>query len=244
MNLLDFIFLGFVLITVLIGITKGFAKMISNSLCVILALVGAVALSMVLTNVLKETALFTSLCTATSGWFAHPLMTTQITSEQQLVELLTSTEAGAFSILAGISEPLFKGLQTAGVDSLGGYFGNLIANVIFAIVIWLVSYLILKYALFGIKKLLRLLAGLPIIKSLDKVAGVLVSVAFGYLIVVGVLYPLFIVICANFAQEIANQVLGLVNTSALFKFVHHSNFLGQIVCDLFQVDYITFGLIG
>lgn len=240
MNLLDFILLGFVLIVLIIGLKKGFAKMITKSLCVVIAFLGAIALSAVLTNLLKTTPLFTNLRGTAAGWFTQPFMSLQISSKEQLVELLSSEEAGVFAVLSGIAGPIFNGIEAAGVESLGGYLGDLIANAIIGFVSWLVCYMVLKYLLIGINKLLKLLAKLPIIKSLDKIVGAIVSVVLGYLLVIGVLYPVFGSICANFFPNLASEVIFLADNSTLFCYVHHSNLLGQLICDLFQVNYSTF----
>ena len=244
MNLFDFILIGIALVAVIIGLKKGFAKMITKALCVIVAFAGAFVATFVVIDLLKATTLFANLQGITTRWFSQPFMATQVTSQEQLAQLLASEEAGIFSSLGALSAQIFEGFQKAGVESLGGYFGSLLANIILGFGAWLVSYLVLKYVLLGLKKLICLLARVPVLKSIDKIFGAVVSVVVWYAIAICVTYTAFVVVCAMFFPEFAQQISLLVNDSMLFSYVHHTNFVGKMVCDMFQIDYTTLSAVA
>ncbi len=242
MGILDFVLIAFLLVTVIIGLKKGFAKMISNLLCILVALAGSVVATIFLVGLAKQLPLFLQLQGVALRWFPQAFMTAQVTSQEHLVTLLSGEDAGIFSVLGGISSQIYAGMQSVGAQSLGSYLGYLIATVIVAFVIWLVCYLILKYILLGIKKLLCLIAKIPVLKSIDKVAGVIFSVLVGYIFVFGVLYSALAVVCARFVPTLGAQVIALVDSSSIFTYVHHTNFIGEMLCSLFKVDYSTFAL--
>lgn len=244
MGILDIVLIVFLLVTVILGLKKGFAKMISGPLCVIVALGGSIALAFVLTGIVQGIELFGQLQTATAGWFTQPIMTLEVASQEALAEALASEDAGIFSVLAGLATQIFDGMQQAGITTLGGYLGYLIATAIVAFVIWLVGYIALKYICLGLKKLLCWIAGLPVLKSIDKIIGAVFSVAVGYIIVFGVIYSTFAIVCAKFFPDLGTQVVALVENSTLFSYVHHTNFIGDFLCGMFQVDYATFAPIA
>lgn len=244
MGILDFVLIAIVLISVLIGLKKGFAKMISRFLCIVVALGGSVIATYLLLSIVKQMELFTTFTQTATGWFQQSFMTTSYASAAELKEGLSSDVAGIFSVLAGLSDKLYGAMGTAGVSTLGAYFGQLVATAIVAFVIWLVCYLILKYIALGIKKLLCWFAGIPVIRSVDKIFGIIFSVAVWYIIVIGVLYSAFVIVCARFVPQFAPTVKALVDNSALFTYVHHTNLIGQVLGNLFGVDYSAVALIG
>ena len=239
MSILDFVLLGFFVVTLIIGLKKGFAKMITNGICIVAALAGSVVATMLLTNLVKGLDLYLNLYGSIASGFSQSFMTAQITSAEQLSQLLASSDAGIFSVLGGLAEQIFAGMQTAGAESLGAYLGGLLATAIVSFVIWLVSYLILKYVLLGVKKLICLLAKVPVIKSIDKIIGAVFSIAFGYIVVFGIVYSAFGIVCARFFPDFGAQVIAMVDSSTLFSYVHHTNFIGKFLCDMLQVDYST-----
>lgn len=243
MNLLDFILLGFLVITLIIGLKRGFAKTIGKGLCVLVALAGSVVAALLLTDLVKTLPLYTDLQASATSWFAQPIMTTPISSHEQLSTLLASEEAGIFSVLGGLSEQIYLGFESSGAETLGAYLGGIISSTIVAFVIWLVAYIALKYIMLGLRKLICLLAGLPVLKSIDKIIGAVVTIAVGYVIVFGVLYTAFAIVCANFFPDLGAQVVGMVDQSMIFSYVHHTNFIGEFLCSLFKVDYATFSLV-
>lgn len=244
MSILDFVLIGFLVVAIIIGLKKGFAKMISGFACIVVALGGSVIATYLLVDVVKALDLYVQLQTATAGWFAQPFMTTPVSSAEELVTLLSAEDVGAFSVLSGLAEQIFEGMQTAGFDALALFLGDLIATAIVGFVVWLVSYLLLKYICIGLRKLICLIAGIPVIKSIDKIIGAVFSVAFGYIIVFGVVYSAFVIVCAKFFPDLGAQVLSMVDSSMLFSYVHHTNFMGNLLGGLFQVNYATFAPIA
>ncbi len=242
MTILDYGLLVFLVVTMAIGLKKGFAKMISTAVCIILALAASVAVTIALLRLIKDTEIFGGLQGLASSWFKKPCLVEQVTSKEHLVELLSG--AGVFSVLKGLAGPIFSAMTRFELATLGQFFGFGIALVVVAFVVWLATYLIIKYILLAIKKLLLKIAKVPVLKSLDKIAGAILCVGLCYVIVFGVLYSVAGVVCAKFLPDIGAKVIAMANRSTLFSYVHHTNILGQAICQLFNVDYATFTLIA
>lgn len=243
MGILDIVLIVIALIAVIIGLKKGFAKMISKLLCIVVALGGSVIVTYFVVGFVKITSLFGQLSTVATGWFQQDFMTRTYESADALKDVLSGGGAGIFSVLAGLSEQLFDGMTTAGVSTLGAYFGQLVATAIVAFVIWLVAYLILKYIALGLKKLLCWFVSIPVIRSVDRIFGMIFSVAVWYVIVIGVVYSAVVIVCAKFIPTASSYISALVNSSTLFTYVHHTNIIGQVLGGLFGVDYSAVALV-
>ena len=244
MSILDIVLIVFLVVALIIGLKKGFAKMISGALCIIIALGGSVAAAAILTGVVQGLDFFAQFHAITTSWFALPAMTVEVESAEVLANVLSADGAGIFSVMTGLATQIFDGMQQAGLNTLGAYLGYLVSTAIIAFGIWLVSYIILKYVSLGLKKLLCLIANVPVIKSIDRIVGAVFSVTDGYIVVFGVIYSAFGIVCAMFFPELGATVALMANQSALFTYVHNTNFIGEFLCGLFQVDYATFAPIA
>ena len=238
MTILDYGLLIFLVLTLAIGLKKGFAKMISATVCIIVALAASVVATIALLRLIKDTEIFGGLQGLATSWFKKPIMTTEVASQEQLVDVLAN--AGVLSVLKGLAGPIFSLMTRFGLDTLGEFFGFGIALVVVAFVLWLSIYLIFKYILLAFKKLLTKIAKVPVLKSIDKIAGAILSVGLGYIIVFGVLYSASAVVCAKFLPELGARVVAMADRSLLFSYVHHTNILGQAICQLFNVNYAAF----
>lgn len=242
MTILDYGLLAFLVVTLAIGLKNGFAKMISTTVCVIVALAASVVVTIELLRLINDTEIFGGLQGLATSWFKKPIMTTEVASQEQLVDVLATS--GVLSVLKGLAGPIFKVMTRFGLDTLGEFFGFGIALVVVAFVLWLAIYLIFKYILLAIKKLLTKVAKVPVLKSIDKIAGAILSVGLGYIIVFGVLYSASAVICAKFIPELGTKVVSMANRSLFFSYVHHTNILGQAICQFFNVNYALFAPIA
>ncbi len=235
-NILDIALIVVVVIGLCVGLAKGFAKLFNKAICLILALGGSVIATIILAKILKTTPLFAKIHGVATGWFSKSLYTTPVATVQQLMDMFSGEDVGVMSVLSGLSAKIFGWMTSVGVNTLGGYFGYLIAMAIVAFVLWLLSYLILKYLLLGIKKLLALAAKAPVLRSIDKIFGSILTLAVTYVIVIGLLYTSFLVICVKFVPNWLPKVETLVQGSMLFRYVHHTNFIGQFLGNLLKVD--------
>ncbi len=240
MNGFDIGLLVIGLIAVIIGLSKGFAKMFTTFLRILLALAGSIALTVVLMKVVRTWDAFDSVRPFVSSWFGKSSMHTPVASEEELGTLLAS--GGFLKIFSGLSGKIFVAMGKIGADTLGGYFGHLIASAIVGIIIWIICYLLCKLALRLLKKLLDLIAKTPVVRSIDKILGLTWSITLFYLIVVGVLYSMFVIVCVKVPQlaSLSDKVSELVSNSTIFHYVHETNFIGDFIGGLFKVKMADF----
>lgn len=123
----------------------------------------------------------------------------------------------------------------AGVSALSNY-AEILTNICFGIVIWLVAFIVLKYLLKLITLLFVKLADLPVIKIFDRVLGAIFAVAIAYVIFVGLIYPGVCLLCAQFGNNVAflNTVGEWIKNQAkhdvIITFINETNVIGNLVC--------------
>ncbi|MDE7454419.1 MAG: CvpA family protein, partial [Clostridia bacterium] len=119
----------------------------------------------------------------------------------------------------------------------GMYVGNLCANLIVGVVVWIALLLIIKLIFWIIKKLLLKLAKLPVLRVFDRIFGALWSLVIAYVIVVCIVLTVAEIVIIKFGGEgLQNTMIQIVNESTVFKFIHDTNLIGEYIANLFNID--------
>ena len=237
--LATFIDIGFgviILIAVIVGLSVGFSRQFSRPLCGLIAIFGAIALTAVLYGLISNLGFYNGLVEKATGWFTKDFYTQQVNSVEDLSAALSS---GYLRILSGSAEKIWASMSDAGVNTLGAYFGQLIIKVLAQFIIWLVLYLAIKYLLFGIKYLMTKISRVVVFKSIDKIFGLVWSLAITYIIVVGIILTTGEIVLAKFAPEIGDTVVDYISQTHLVKFFHGTNVIGSFISDLLSMSLLT-----
>lgn len=230
----DSVIIGVGAIALIVGLIRGFAKQLGKGFCSLAGIVGAFAVCFVVMNLIKTApwSVYTSFVNITSGWFAEG------TGLGNFAQSLTGIEAVA------------KALNDTYGGNVALMFGTILADVIFDVVLWLISYLVIKYVLYGIASLLKLLAKVPVFKSIDRLFGGMWAVLVTYAIVVVVLYTAVVALGVKFGSdggafaELLDGIKNGVSESAVFKYVHEYNIVGAAWAkSLFKIDVIGFAVL-
>lgn len=221
------------LIAAIAGIIRGFHKQFTKGVCSFVAFFAAIAVTALLLPQLRVLDFYQGFQNTATSWFSSDLFTTKITSVE---DLRAAIENSALSILSGISEQVFDSMQIAQVDTLGRFFGNAIVNVAAAFIVWLAFYLIIKFALFGIRALLTKAATLPVLKSIDKIFGFIWSEALTYLFVVSLLLTVVEIVVVQFLGDFVEPLKDIIANSKLLNVAHNVNVIGSAVAKVFGID--------
>lgn len=221
------------LIAAIVGIIRGFHKQFTKGVCNFVAFFAAIAITALVLPPIRGLGFYQNFQDSATGWFTADFFTVKVTSAE---ELRAAIENSAVSILSGISEQLFNSMQIAQVDTLGRFFGNAIVNVIAAFILWLAFYLIVKFALFGLRALMTKAASLPVLKSIDKIFGFVWAEAITYLVVVTFILTLFEIIVVQFIGDFVEPVKNMIANSKLLNVAHNINVIGSAIAKIFGVD--------
>ena len=221
-------------IAFIIGLVAGFAKQTGKVICTIVGIVGGVVGCFVVMNFVLKTStgyigFYSDMMDSVSGWFKGKSFT------ESVAGLEVISKAAQNSVYA----------QNDVAKLLGEWALNGIAYVL----MWIVAYLVVKYVLRGINLLLRKLAKVPVFKSIDRIFGGLWAIVLAYLLVFGVAYTAFVVICVNVGGENIENMLKFVREEAIgkstvFKFLCDYNFIGIWWAKFANVDLVKLAKIG
>lgn len=228
------------LIAIIIGLIKGFAKQFTKGLCGFIGFVGAVALTVIIIPTLHNSGALNGFAGTAAGWFSGEEFVTTISTQEDLINTLNSS--GFLSILTNenISGRIWSTMSGAGMSTLGEYFGDVCARLISGVVLWIVLLIIIKFIFLGIRKGFEKLSALPVLRTLDKIFGVLWSVAIAYVVLVVIIITAVEIAAVKWLPENIQETLrALTETTTVFKTLHSTNVVGAYIARLVGIDLAT-----
>lgn len=221
-----------VLVAAVIGLIKGFHNQFTKGLCSFLALCIAIALTVLIAPLVRPLGFYVGWQNSAAGWFSAEYFSAEVHSTEELTAVLEGTPLG---ILKNMSEQLYSDMQSMQLTTLGQFFGAAIINIIAAFVIWLILYLIIKFALYGVKRLLNKASEVPVLKTIDKIFGFIWAEAMTYLVVVVLILTIGEIVVIKFLPSNIETVRGVIESSHVLSFLHNFN-LGSVFAKLMGVD--------
>ena len=227
-----FIDIGFaviILIAVFVGLAEGFSRQFSRPLCGLIAIFGAIGLTAFLYTLISPLGFYTGLEEKGIALFKADFYSQQASDADSLAVILSG---GYLRILTSSSEMIWGNMQAMGVTTLGEYFGKLLIKVAAQFLMWVVLYLAIKYLLFGIKYLMTKIARVVVFKSIDKIFGLVWSLAITYIIVISLILTAGELVLGKFLPDIGNTVAEYIAQTSVVKFLHNTNMFGSFLSDI------------
>lgn len=226
------------LIAFIVGIAKGFVKQLTGLLSGIMSLILAVVLTALVANWVCGTDLFASFQGTAAGWFKKELFTTEVVSQEELLGVMVSA-GGFWGILKGLAPSFYVAMETNGYTTLGQLLGLYVAKLIAYVAIWLVLFIVLKLLFKGLGKVLGKIASVPVIKTIDRLLGAVWSLAFTYVIVIGVLLTGVEIVVSKYISGSWEALCGILSQSKLLTIANNTNFIGAFLAEFLQVTLPT-----
>lgn len=258
-------------VSFIVGLCRGFARQFSKGLCRLFALILAVVLVVVLLPIIKGQGanasegptIYGAVLDKCEGWFKDESFSVHVENVEQLTEVVDS---GFLRIFSSKSGDIFADMQQKQIYTFGRYCADYVASALLDVVLWIICYLVVKYLLYGLRALLIKLTTVPVIKSLDKLFGLILSLLVAFLLIF-VLLTAFEIVAVKYVPSLQPFAQSLVmegpipisvqegveinyydqtNMSSILKLFHDNNVLGSLVVDkLFpnQIDLANLVLI-
>ncbi len=228
------------LIAVITGATKGFAKQFGKGICVLTALAAATYLSAVVVAKLMEISAVASWASIPSGWFSDSALNIQIdlslSAEEGSAVLSNIFAESNLQFFTDLSGPLYGAMVSADTSTVAAYLGNLILTTAIDLVVWTLLYVCIYLILKGIRRLLQRIAKLGFFRVADKFFGVIWAAAWAYVIVVGICLSGTEMVLAKWFPDTQITFYSYAEQSALLVFVHNTNFIGNYLSSLVNIS--------
>ena len=233
------------LLAALVGILYGFCRQFSRALVSIISVISAIALVALVYPLIRQTGILNGFTGAAAGWFKPELYSTPITDAESLRATISNNY---LRILSGTSDKMYERMVTMlgnySIElTIGNFFGQIIVNVIFEFIMWLVFYLAIKYLLVGIKYLIEKITQVVVFKSIDKIIGIIWAAIWTYFIMIGVVLTTSEIVVAQFMPDYTTAFAGWIQNSTLLKFAHNTNVLGSFISNLLGTKLIDLSIL-
>ena len=227
-----FIDVGFgviILIAVIVGLAVGFSRQFSRPMCGLIAIFGAIGLTVVIYTLISPLNFYLGLEEKATGWFQAAFYSKEASDADSLAAILSGSY---LRILTSSAENIWERMVSDGVNTLGAFFGKLAVKVISQFLIWLVLYLAIKYLLLGIKYLMTKISRVVVFKSVDRIFGLVWSLTLTYIVVISIVLTTGELVLNKFFPEIADIMAKYLADTSMTKFFHNTNVVGSFISDI------------
>ena len=227
-------------IAAIVGLAVGFCRQFSKPLVGIVAIIGAIVLTMIIYPLIFSTGIFDKFVAKACGWFTAEFYQRPVTDVESLQAAISDNYLRILSGSAGwVFTQMSNVLTDSGLDwTIGNFLGRAIVNIILEFSMWLILYLIIKYFLYGVKYLLGKITQVVVFKTIDRVLGLVWALLWTYIIVVGVILTAGELVIVQFFPGFESTAAGWINDAALLKFFHDTNVFGSFVGNIFGIHLI------
>lgn len=223
MNWLEVVILLVVIAMALIGLRKGFVKMIVGLAAMVLALVGTVFLAPVLSDYINEQTdlrqqIADEINTYLEEQIGEKLEQTTAAAQQEAIDKLSLPDNVKNALQANNTTDMYKKL---GVSSFSGYVSSYVAGTGISALSYLVVFLVLYIVLRVLFIVLNIVTLLPFLKGVNKLAGA----ALGIVHAVVYIWLFFAVATAAMNTAWGMEVLTMIGSSRFLTFLYQYNLI-------------------
>lgn len=210
-----------------VGYKKGFVKMVVGLLAMVLALVGTTVIApwagdFINNNTNLRQKASDAVVECLEEEIGQKLEQTTAEAQKQAIEKLSLPDSIKEAIEKNNTSEMYEKL---GVSSFAEYVGNYVAGAVISAIAYLVTFLVLYVALRCAFTALNLVALLPFLKSVNKLAGA----AMGLLQAVVYVWVFFALATAAMNSQWGMDVLKLVAGSKFLSWLYHYNVVLAVI---------------
>lgn len=226
--IIDIIIAAFLVLYLFVGLKKGFMKMVISLLGAIVTMIAVIFLAEPFARFLSSFIPFDSWITAPiQGWVEGLGDFTTITvpsTAEEMTAILTD-QMGIPGFISSIIGPWLFGAipsSAAGITAAGAVASSISWIIVLAIS-GLLLFILIRIAVFLLQKLFKKLTQIKFIGAVDRVFGMVLGVAKGYLIVLIALTLITAMSALSFMQPVNNQI----SESTITKWLYEHNFISN-----------------
>lgn len=213
-----------ILVSTIIGASKGIIKMVFSCLSLIVVIAVTTFVAPHIGRFVREhTQLDESVRDKTETYFEEKGLLMSADGQIDPEELPFPV-----TIRESVAESAQTYLQS-GYDAYNNYIVDTVAGIIFSAIIYVAVFLLLTIILTVLSCALRLVSRLPVLKQLNKLAGGIVGALLGLLIV----WVIFIIITIFGTRSFAETVFSDINSNPVLLFLYDKNIILHFLLNLF-----------
>lgn len=209
-----------VILNGLLGLKKGFVKIVLSMISVIVTLVLVMVLTPYVSDAMKETEVYQKINESTYEYVHEHLAEETFETGTESIQSLPLPES--------VKEMLMENGEnyaSAGIEVLTNYIADSLSDMIFNAMVFVITFVIVLFVVNIVFSAINLISKLPVLNSVNKLAGFAVGVAEGLVIVW--IFFVFITVFNN--SEMAISAYQQIESSKLLTFLYENNILMKLI---------------
>jgi len=227
LNALDFILIGILLLSAIIGFRRGLVLTVFRFVSFILALLIASRLYPIVSRFLRDSFIYENIrgriagAANIEGVFQENIPNPDINEAlrgREIINSLPLPQSMREMLYEGNTPDMFELLRVNTIeDYISGFFANIVINVISLVLVFILALVILHF----IGKALKIVDRIPVINTFNRVGGLIV----GALIGAGIVWLCVTVITMFFSVGASGTMYELMQGSALTRWLLDNGWL-------------------
>ncbi len=229
-NWLFWVVIIFLVIMAIVGLKKGFIKMLFSLVSLIVTIVLTIIISPHVADFLMESTELYDIAQEKTCEFIENVV---LAMEEEAGESKTIDELPLPEVIKDLlhENNNEESYGILGVDNLADYIGAYVARMVVNAVAFSGTFLVIFLAIKLVVALLDLISKLPLINGVNKLAGAALGLVEAFII----LWILCLAVTSFAGAEWGRTLLNMINESEFLSFIYNNNYLMRIVSDVLKV---------
>lgn len=229
-NWLFWIVIAFLAVMAVVGIKRGFVKMVFSLVSLIVTIGLTIIISPYVADFLMESTSLYEIAKEKTGNFIEAIADTveAEAGESKTIDELPIPDAIKDLLHKNNNEESYGIL---GVDNLSDYIGACVAGMIVNAAAFLATFVVIFIVIRIIVFLLDVISKLPLINGVNRLAGGALGLAEGFI----VLWILCLVVTSTAGSEFGRTLLIMIDENEFLSCIYNNNYLMRIVSDVLKV---------
>ncbi|MGI6107237.1 MAG: CvpA family protein [Lachnospiraceae bacterium] len=218
MNVLTIAIAAILLISMISGGKKGLVKVLFSLAAAVVTILIVMAFEKPFENFLREnTGMYDFLETQVSGFVQE-----RVSSAQSAAGNSLTSQMDALSLPAVVSDAILTAVESAGAKTASAVTAAITAaltGIVFTAAAWLILFVAVRIAVSLVGMVLNAVVKLPVLRQVNAVAGAMIGLFFGLVVV----WLVFLLITACTGFPFGEQCMQWINESAFLEFLYNRN---------------------
>lgn len=231
MNWLLIIVAALLIVNALIGMKVGLIKMVFSLCSMIVALILTMWISPMVNDFMRGNEKFSEgIASRVEKILPYDEEKANASEEVSYIESLPLPQSLKDSLLENNNKEVYKALS---VDGFKGYVNHYLAGVIINALAFTITFFVILIILWVISLALGIISKLPILKQINKTAGLIAGLVHGLVVV----WLFFIVLTVFQSTEIGQKAMEMIGENQFLSIIYNNNFILKFVTSATKIIF-------
>ena len=229
MNWLLIVVLAILVVNCLIGMKVGFIKTVFSLCSMIIAVILTIWLSPYVNNFMRgNEKIYDGISSKVEKMLPFSAEEAATGDQNSLIEGLALPQSIKNSLIENNKVDVYKELA---ISSFKDYVSNYLTGVIINAMAFIITFVIILIILWVISISLDIISKLPLLKQINKTAGLLAGLVHGLVLV----WIFFILLTVFGSTELGQKAMQTIGESQILSFIYNNNYLLKFITNITKI---------